>query len=250
VLCTQHVRLARQAGALTVLPIALRSRIFVHVFWGELDEGAALTRRGARGHRSDRDPARGLRRRRARRLARSRGRGHRADQAPHRRRGRAAARAWGWHQPLRGRVALQRPRPLRGGHWPRPSRHASTTIWASCVGADGADRGGARSGKPRSRPPPLSGSRRRRAPPAPTGRSASRRARGAAERGRRRGGSTARRSSGSAAPASASSSPALTCSTASGCAARPSRGRARAAAYRPRDAHRDGYRGVRRARPP
>jgi DNA-binding CsgD family transcriptional regulator len=43
VLCTLHVRLARRAGALTVLPIALRSRIFVHSFWGELDEGAALT---------------------------------------------------------------------------------------------------------------------------------------------------------------------------------------------------------------
>jgi DNA-binding CsgD family transcriptional regulator len=42
VLCTRHVGLARQAGALTVLPIALRSRIFVHVFAGELDEGAAL----------------------------------------------------------------------------------------------------------------------------------------------------------------------------------------------------------------
>jgi DNA-binding CsgD family transcriptional regulator len=42
-LCTQHVRLARQVGALTVLSIALRSRIFVHAFWSELDEGAALT---------------------------------------------------------------------------------------------------------------------------------------------------------------------------------------------------------------
>jgi ATP/maltotriose-dependent transcriptional regulator MalT len=42
VLCTRHVELARQAGALTVLPIALRSRIFVHVFAGELDEGATL----------------------------------------------------------------------------------------------------------------------------------------------------------------------------------------------------------------
>jgi DNA-binding CsgD family transcriptional regulator len=41
-LCAQHVRLARQAGALTVLPIALRSRIFVHGFWGQLDDGAAL----------------------------------------------------------------------------------------------------------------------------------------------------------------------------------------------------------------
>jgi DNA-binding CsgD family transcriptional regulator/tetratricopeptide (TPR) repeat protein len=42
VLCTRHVDLARQAGALSVLPIALRSRIFVHVFAGELDQGAAL----------------------------------------------------------------------------------------------------------------------------------------------------------------------------------------------------------------
>jgi DNA-binding CsgD family transcriptional regulator len=42
VLVTRHVGMARQAGALTVLPIALRSRIFVHVFAGELDEGAAL----------------------------------------------------------------------------------------------------------------------------------------------------------------------------------------------------------------
>ncbi len=49
-LCTRHVKLARQAGALTVLPIALRSRIFVHrVFAGELDEGAALMPGGARG---------------------------------------------------------------------------------------------------------------------------------------------------------------------------------------------------------
>jgi DNA-binding CsgD family transcriptional regulator len=42
VLCTRHVKLAQQAGALAVLPIALRSRIFVHVFAGELDQGAAL----------------------------------------------------------------------------------------------------------------------------------------------------------------------------------------------------------------
>ncbi len=43
VLCTLHVRLARHAGALTVLPIALRSRIFVHSFLGELDDGANLS---------------------------------------------------------------------------------------------------------------------------------------------------------------------------------------------------------------
>jgi DNA-binding CsgD family transcriptional regulator len=42
-LCTRHVHLARQMGGLAVLPIALRSRIFVHCLAGELDEGAALT---------------------------------------------------------------------------------------------------------------------------------------------------------------------------------------------------------------
>ncbi|MBV8999894.1 MAG: AAA family ATPase [Solirubrobacterales bacterium] len=43
VLCARHVALARQTGALMVLPIALRSRIFVHGLAGELDQGAALT---------------------------------------------------------------------------------------------------------------------------------------------------------------------------------------------------------------
>lgn len=43
VLCARHVALARETGALMVLPIALRSRIFVHGLAGELDEGAALT---------------------------------------------------------------------------------------------------------------------------------------------------------------------------------------------------------------
>ena len=42
VLCERHVRLARQAGALSVLPIALRSRMFVHSLAGELAEGAVL----------------------------------------------------------------------------------------------------------------------------------------------------------------------------------------------------------------
>jgi DNA-binding CsgD family transcriptional regulator len=42
-LCSDHVRSARQTGALEVLPIALRSRIFVHGLWGELNEGESLT---------------------------------------------------------------------------------------------------------------------------------------------------------------------------------------------------------------
>ena len=42
-LCTRHVQLARQVGALALLPIALRSRIFVHSLEGELGEGTTLT---------------------------------------------------------------------------------------------------------------------------------------------------------------------------------------------------------------
>jgi DNA-binding CsgD family transcriptional regulator len=42
VLCDQHVRVARNVGALTVMPIALRSRIFVHGLSGEVAEGEAL----------------------------------------------------------------------------------------------------------------------------------------------------------------------------------------------------------------
>ena len=42
VLCTRHLLLARQAGALAVLPIALSTRIGLHLFAGELAEAAAL----------------------------------------------------------------------------------------------------------------------------------------------------------------------------------------------------------------
>ena len=42
VLCTRHLRLARQAGALAVLPIALSTRMGLHFFAGELADAAAL----------------------------------------------------------------------------------------------------------------------------------------------------------------------------------------------------------------
>jgi DNA-binding CsgD family transcriptional regulator len=42
VLCTRHLRLARQAGALTVLPLALSSRVGLHLFAGELGQAAVL----------------------------------------------------------------------------------------------------------------------------------------------------------------------------------------------------------------
>lgn len=42
VLATRHVRLAREAGALTTLPLALTSRLTVHVLHGELAAAASL----------------------------------------------------------------------------------------------------------------------------------------------------------------------------------------------------------------
>jgi DNA-binding CsgD family transcriptional regulator len=42
VLATRHVQIARQAGALTELPLALASRVFVHLFAGELAAASSL----------------------------------------------------------------------------------------------------------------------------------------------------------------------------------------------------------------
>ena len=41
-LCDRHVQIARQTGALAVLPIALNTRMGMHLFAGELKEAAAL----------------------------------------------------------------------------------------------------------------------------------------------------------------------------------------------------------------
>lgn len=42
VLASRHVKLARGAGALSELPLAIRSRILLHAHTGELEQGAAL----------------------------------------------------------------------------------------------------------------------------------------------------------------------------------------------------------------
>jgi DNA-binding CsgD family transcriptional regulator len=42
ILAGRHVKLARESGALSELPLAVRSRILLHAHAGELDEGAAL----------------------------------------------------------------------------------------------------------------------------------------------------------------------------------------------------------------
>src|SRR6202034_2628626 len=42
ILASRHVKLARDAGALSELPLAVRTRILLHSHSGELAEGAAL----------------------------------------------------------------------------------------------------------------------------------------------------------------------------------------------------------------
>ena len=42
ILASRHVKLARDAGALSELPLAVRSRILLHAHAGELEQGAAL----------------------------------------------------------------------------------------------------------------------------------------------------------------------------------------------------------------
>jgi DNA-binding CsgD family transcriptional regulator len=42
ILASRHVKLAREAGALSELPLAVRSRILLHAHAGELEQGAAL----------------------------------------------------------------------------------------------------------------------------------------------------------------------------------------------------------------
>jgi DNA-binding CsgD family transcriptional regulator len=42
ILASRHVQLAREAGALSELPLAIRSRILLHAHAGELEQGAAL----------------------------------------------------------------------------------------------------------------------------------------------------------------------------------------------------------------
>ena len=62
ILASRHVKVARDAGALSELPLAVRSRILLHAHAGELAAGRGAPRGGAGGRRRDREPARALRR--------------------------------------------------------------------------------------------------------------------------------------------------------------------------------------------
>ena len=123
-LVVRHLQLAREAGALTVLPLALSQRISALTYCGRACRAPVADRRNAGGHGGDRERSRRRTAPCARRVARPRAGGVqlieaiRSEVVP-------AARASASPSPLGERGALQRPRPLRG-RAPRPSRPAST----------------------------------------------------------------------------------------------------------------------------
>ena len=122
VLSARHVQLARDAGALSVLPLALNRQAGIHCS-PAVPGGRGVGRRGARSQRCDRQPGRVLCPCDPRRLARARG----GDVTAHR------GRRPGRHRPWRGqddrrrgvrdRCALQRSRPVRRCAGGRPAGH-------------------------------------------------------------------------------------------------------------------------------
>ena len=114
-LCTRHLQLARDAGALTVLLLGLNQRIGLHEHAGELAAAGSLVeeaRAVAEATGSLFAPIPSPDRRRP---AGPRGRPLRADRRQHERDGGPRRGSRTGHHPLVERAALQRPRPIRGG---------------------------------------------------------------------------------------------------------------------------------------
>ena len=125
-LATRHVALARQTGALTVLPAALNTRAGVHLGLGELDEAAARSTRcramsdatGGPGAAFVELALAGLR------GSEARWRGWPSRPSGMRRAAARASRSTSALLVAGG--ARQRPRPLRRRRWRRPGRPRST----------------------------------------------------------------------------------------------------------------------------
>ena len=114
VLASRHVKLAREAGALSELPLAVLSRYLLHAHAGELEQGAALIAEAqavAEATGSQLGPYGGLG------AAAFRGREAEAIRAHAGHPGRRdpPRRGPGSGQPVRRRLAVQRPRPVRQG---------------------------------------------------------------------------------------------------------------------------------------
>ncbi len=73
-LTSRHLKIVREAGALSALPLALNTRVFVQLYAGDLVAASATVRRDQCGDRGGRSLTRAVRRHRSGRLPRSRSR--------------------------------------------------------------------------------------------------------------------------------------------------------------------------------
>ncbi len=177
-LATRAVRLARETGALSMLPVALVYRSGLHVFGGELAAASALI-----GEADAIAVATGTTPLMYARLLLGAWRGVEAEAMAYINAGLEHAPAQRGHRGgdgrLRHRRAQQRPGPLRGGRRRRPAQQRRGRLRLRRRVAAGARRGGIPFAAGRRSPPPRwSGWRSARAPRARTGRSASWPARG------------------------------------------------------------------------
>jgi hypothetical protein len=175
ILASRHVKLARDAGALGELPLAVRSRILLHAHAGELAEGAALIAEAqvvadATGSQLSPYGALGVAAWRGREAETTELIQATMDGVTSRGEGRGVTSGYAAALLYNGLGHTTRP-------LPPPSWCASTTTWAS---SDGRSRSWSRrpsaAASPRSHPTLSSGFPRRPAPVAPTGRLAPRRA--------------------------------------------------------------------------
>ena len=221
VLSDRQVRLARDAGALIALPIALSMRATVHLFAGEFTEAASLVAQAesvAEATGSSFTPYGALA------LAVFRGQEAQAahliqvatDDAGRRGEG-AGLSAVQWAAAVLGNSLGRYEEALAAAQ--RASEDTPAVRFASGALVELVE-AAVRSAVPSARPAPSSGSPASPAPARPTGRLAPRPARGRwSATASMRKASTARRSTASAVPGCGWTWPAPACSTASGCAA-------------------------------
>jgi hypothetical protein len=127
-LSARHLQLARDVGALSVLPLALAQRVGVHLHAGEFEAAASLVEESAAITEATRNDLPPLQRAGPSRLAGPRSRGRRADPRGHRRADSPGRGHGAGPGPAHQRSAQQRTRPLlrrvdrRGGGQLLPAR--------------------------------------------------------------------------------------------------------------------------------
>ena len=133
VLATRGLRVARETGALSVLPIAATYRAALHVHAGEFGAASALIDGGRRDHAGDRHGTAEVRVADAGRVARQRGRGARADRGWEAR-GDGEGRGHGAARPGVGHSAAATTAAAATARHSRPPSEAASTTMSGCSG--------------------------------------------------------------------------------------------------------------------